>query len=233
MGPCPVVRAGCRGKVPMCPVHRLRVGGSDRESGCWEGEKSVQVEGSEWKLERGRCVHSGKQGLECLTRGEGPRGEGVPWAPCWEPGMCSQTFRILSRGAASALPKVAPAFGRWVVMGREEAETRRVELLQQQRPGAWTCSKSEGFQFSFKGQIVSLPDVAGRSFLCFICSVELCLCSRKAAAGPSRGSLTWGRDREPGPLLPDQQGQGRRLGPVSTHQQGPGFDFRWWLPALC
>lgn len=56
--------------------------GSDRESGCWEGEKSVQVEGSEWRLERVRCVHSGKQGLECLTRGEGPRGEGAPGVPC-------------------------------------------------------------------------------------------------------------------------------------------------------
>ena len=98
--------------------------------------------------------------------------------------MCSQTFRILSRGAASALGKVAPAFGRWVVTGRGEAETRRAAPLQQQRPGAWTRSKSEGFQSSFKGQIVSLPDVAGRSFLCLICSAELCLCSRKAAAGP-------------------------------------------------
>ena len=59
------------------PGTQTRGGGGDRESGCWEGEKSVQVEGSEWKWERVRCVPSGKQGLECLTRGEGPRGEGA------------------------------------------------------------------------------------------------------------------------------------------------------------
>ena len=78
MGPCPMVRAGrAEGRCPCARYTDSGWGGSDRESGCWEGEKSVQVEGSEWKLERVRCVHSGKQGLECLTRGEGPRGEGA------------------------------------------------------------------------------------------------------------------------------------------------------------